>query len=59
MVEILNANDNLPAFKDRADLIVPLNEVGFHHELMCTKGMNVLECMMLLLLSSFCPSPSL
>lgn len=45
-MEILNANDNLPAFKNRVDLMVSLNEVGFHHELMC---MNMFECMMLLL----------
>lgn len=43
MVEILNANDNLPVFEDRADLTVPLNEVEFCHELVC---MNVFVCMM-------------
>lgn len=33
MVEILDANDNLPVFEDRPDLTVPLNEVGFYHQL--------------------------
>lgn len=41
MVEILNANDNLPVFEDRADLTVALNEVEFHPQLTC---MNVLAC---------------
>lgn len=56
MVEILDANDNLPVFEDRADLTVSLNEVGFYHQLMCMNRMNVFACMMWWLLSSFCPS---